>query len=114
MPIHSSFGDCLAEECKHAANRFDLQAMTEVHSPELMPVPLSLAAGQRLMTPAMEPVLGWIGVKDAGVAQFLVEFAHVGKNLLVRKRSRFRRFACFHDYHHSHIVLLCSFCQLLM
>jgi hypothetical protein len=36
------------------------------------PVPLSLAAGQRIVSPALEPVLGWIGEESAGVAQILI------------------------------------------
>lgn len=36
------------------------------------PVPLSLAAGQRIVTPGLDPVLGWIGGEKARTAQALI------------------------------------------
>ncbi len=40
--------------------------------PKEQPVPLSLAAGQRIVTPGLDPVLGWIGGENARVAQALI------------------------------------------
>src|SRR5262249_3171679 len=34
-------------------------------------VPLSLAAGQRIVSPSLEPVLGWTGDESTGVAEIL-------------------------------------------
>lgn len=36
------------------------------------PVPLSLAAGKRIVTPGLDPVLGWIGNENARIAQALI------------------------------------------
>ncbi len=36
------------------------------------PVPLTLAAGQRIVTQALDPVLGWLGAERARVAQALI------------------------------------------
>jgi Phospholipid methyltransferase len=36
------------------------------------PIPLSLAAGQRIVTPGLDPVLGWIGGEKARTAQALI------------------------------------------
>jgi hypothetical protein len=46
--------------------------MTRAFPPGNAPVPLSLAAGQRIVSPASEPVLGWIGDDSTGVADFLI------------------------------------------
>jgi hypothetical protein len=47
-----------------------LHHMFERTSPNCnQPVPLSLAAGQRLVTPQLDPVLGWIGGESERVAQ---------------------------------------------
>ncbi len=43
--------------------------------PKETPVPLSVAAGQRIVTPGFDPVLGWIGGENARAAQALV-FPH--------------------------------------
>jgi len=40
--------------------------------PKEQPVPLSLAAGQRIVTPGLDPVLGWIGGENARIAQALI------------------------------------------
>ncbi len=40
--------------------------------PKEPPVPLSLAAGQRIVMPGLDPVLGWIGNESARTAQALV------------------------------------------
>ncbi|MFY9642250.1 MAG: hypothetical protein WAK07_15310 [Rhodomicrobium sp.] len=40
--------------------------------PKEQPVTLSLAAGQRIVMPGLDPVLGWIGGEKARVAQALV------------------------------------------
>ena len=36
------------------------------------PIPLSLAAGQRIVTPGLDPVLGWLGGDRARIAQALI------------------------------------------
>jgi hypothetical protein len=46
--------------------------MTRAFPPAKTPVPLSLAAGQRIVSPALEPVLGWTGDDSAGVAEILI------------------------------------------
>jgi hypothetical protein len=40
--------------------------------PKETPVPLSVAGGQRIVTPGMDPVLGWIGNENSRAAQALV------------------------------------------
>jgi hypothetical protein len=46
--------------------------MTRAFPPDNAPVPLSLAAGRRIVSPASEPILGWIGDESHGVAEVLV------------------------------------------
>ncbi len=43
-----------------------------ISSQKEAPVPLSLDAGQRIVTPDLDPVLGWIGAESARVAQALI------------------------------------------
>ncbi len=43
--------------------------------PEETPIPLSLAAGQRIVMPGLDQVLGWIGEENTRLAQPLV-FPH--------------------------------------
>lgn len=43
--------------------------------PKELPVPLSVAAGQRIVLPGLDPVLGWIGGENARSAQALI-FPH--------------------------------------
>src|SRR6185503_20272145 len=40
----------------------------------------------------------------AGFRQLLVELPHLGEKLLARHLARFRLLACFHKYHHSHLL----------
>ena len=44
-------------------------------TPKETPVPLSIAAGQRIVMPGMDSVLGWIGGESGRAAQALV-FPH--------------------------------------
>jgi len=46
--------------------------MTRAFPPGKPPVPLSLAAGQRIVSPALEPVLGWTGEESTGLAEILI------------------------------------------
>jgi hypothetical protein len=46
--------------------------MTRAFSHGSTPVPLSLAAGQRIVSPDLEPVLGWTGDESAGTAEILI------------------------------------------
>jgi flagellar hook protein FlgE len=46
--------------------------MMHAFPPSNTTVPLSLAAGQRIISPALEPVLGWTGDESAGVAEILI------------------------------------------
>ena len=46
--------------------------MTPAFPPGMTPVPLSLAAGQRIVSLALEPVLGWIGDGCGGLAEILI------------------------------------------
>ena len=43
-----------------------------VSPPNDPPVPLSVAAGHRIVTPGLDPVLGWIGGENSRAAQVLV------------------------------------------
>src|SRR5208282_394995 len=40
--------------------------------PKEQPVPLTLGAGQRIVTLGLDPVLGWIGGEKARIAQALI------------------------------------------
>jgi hypothetical protein len=54
------------------------------------PVPLSLAAGQRIVSPASEPVLGWMGDESTGVAEILI----FPQDLLKASASQTITYAC--------------------
>jgi hypothetical protein len=45
---------------------------TRAFPPGNTPVPLSLAAGQRIVSPDLAPVLGWAGDESAAVAEILI------------------------------------------